>query len=548
MRNLEPSSGQQEGTGPPNLLLLNARVLTMDHNQAGAQAVAAHGNTIVAVGSSSELAALAAPATQTIDCGGKTLMPGFVDSHCHLLAQAASLQGIDCSPRAVLSIQDLERAIKRRAETTEAGHWIRGFGYDDLSLLENRHPTRWDLDRAAPNHPVRLDHRSGHASVLNSQALDLAGINETTPDPVEGVIHRDGNTGQPSGLLLEMSGYLRQRLGASRSQADFQDSVHRLNNTLLGYGITSVQDAGPDNGPDRWRTFQELQALGALKCRVTMFAGASRLAEFQSAGLNWGAGGDQLRLGHAKIMLTLTTGALEPNLAALGGMVDNAHRSGFPVAIHAIEQEAIEAAVRVLSDAAPLLKPASETSVQPVDRIEHCAECPPQLVAELAKSGCLVVTQPGFIFWNGDNYLERVNASMLPDLYPVGALAKSGIPLAFGSDAPVIDPNPWTAIYSAVTRRTSGGNPLPPNGFQEQTITVAEALRMYTSAGAKSEGSGHRKGTIQPGMLADMVLLDTDPLTADPDQLKEIRAVRTVLGGEVVWEGAGEIRRPRRAN
>ena len=548
MRNLAPRSGQQEGTGPPSLLLLNARVLTMDHNQAGVQAVAVSGNIIAAVGSSSEIAALAAPATQTIDCGGKTLIPGFVDSHCHLLAQAASLQGIDCSPRAVLSIQDLEWAIKCRAETTEAGHWIRGFGYDDLSFLENRHPTRWDLDRAAPNHPVRLDHRSGHASVLNSQALDLAGINETTPDPVEGVIHRDGDTGQPSGLLFEMSGYLRQRLGASRDQAAFQDGVHRLNNTLLGYGITSVQDAGPDNGPDRWRTFQELQASGALKCRVTMFAGASRLAEFQSAGLNWGAGGDQLRLGHAKIMLTLTTGALEPNLAALGGMVDNAHRSGFPVAIHAIEQEAIEAAVRALSDAAPLPKPASETSIQPVDRIEHCAECPPQLVAELAKSGCLVVTQPGFIFWNGDDYLERVNASMLPDLYPVGALAKSGIPLAFGSDAPVIDANPWPAIYSAVTRRTSGGNPLPPNGFQEQTITVAEALRMYTSAGAKSEGSGHRKGTIQPGMLADMVLLDTDPLTADPDQLKEIRAVRTVLGGEVVWEGAGEIRRPRRAN
>jgi len=539
MRNLAPRSGQQEGTGPPSLLLLNARVLTMDHNQAGAQAVAIHGNTIAAVGSSSEIAALAAPATQTIDCSGKTLMPGFVDSHCHVLAQAASLHGIDCSPRAVLSIQDLEWAIKRRAETTEAGHWICGFGYDDLSLLENRHPTRWDLDRAAPNHPVRLDHRSGHASVLNSQALDLAGINETTPDPVEGVIHRDVDTGQPSGLLFEMSGYLRQRLSASRDQAAFQASVHHLNNTLLGYGITSVQDAGPDNGMDRWRTFQELQASGALTCRVTMFAGVSRLAEFQSAGLNWGAGGDQLRLGHAKIMLTLTTGALDPNLAALGDMVDNAHRSGLPVAIHAIEQEAIEAAVRVLSGAAPLPKPASETSAQPVDRIEHCAECPPQLMAEIAQSGCLVVTQPGFIFWNGDNYLERVNAYMLPDLYPVGALAKSGIPVAFGSDAPVIDANPWPAIYSAVTRRTSNGTFLPPNGFRGQTITVAEALRMYTSSGANSEGSGQRKGTIQPGMLADMVLLDTDPFSAEPEQLKEIRAVLTVVGGQVVWEGGG---------
>ena len=536
MRNLAPRSGQQEGTGPPSLLLLNARVLTMNPNQASAQALAVRGNTIACVGSSSEIAALAVPATHTIDCGGKTLMPGFIDSHCHVLAQAASLRGIDCSSRVVLSIQDLEGVIKRQAEITQAGHWIRGFGYDNLSLLENRHPTCWDLDRATPNHPVRLDHRSGHATVLNTRALELAGINETTPDPVEGVIHRDGNTGEPTGLLFEMSGYLRQRLGALRDQTAFQDSVHRMNKRLLGYGITSVQDAGPDNGLGQWRTFQELQSSGTLQCRVTMFAAASRLAEFQSTGLTWGEGGDQLRLGHAKVMLTLTTGALEPNLAALGYMIDNAHRSGFPVAIHAIEQEAIEAALRVLNDAAPLPKPTSETSDPPVDRIEHCAECPPKVVAMVAKSSCMVVTQPGFVYWNGDNYLERVSAPMLPNLYPIGTLATSGIPLAFGSDAPVIDPNPWPAIYNAVTRRTSGGGVLPPDGSQCQTITIAEAIRMYTSSGANSEGTGHRKGTIQPGMLADMVLLDTDPIT-EPEQLKEIRAVLTVVGGEVVWEG-----------
>ena len=536
MQNIAPQSGQQEGTGPPTLILLNAQVLTMDPNLAGAQAVAVFGNTIAAVGSSGEIAALAGPATHKIDCAGKTLMPGFVDSHCHVLAQAASLQGIDCSPKAVLSIQDLERVVKRQAETTRAGRWIRGFGYDDMSLLETRHPTRWDLDRAAPNHPVRLDHRSGHASVLNSRALELAGINETTPDPVDGIIHRDRNTGEPTGLLLEMAGYLRQRLGTSRDQPDFQDSVHHLNNTLLGYGITSVQDAGPENGLDRWKTFQELQTSGALQCRVTMFAGASRLAEFQSSGLTWGAGGDHLRLGHAKIMLTLTTGALEPNLSALGGLVDNAHRSGFPVAIHAIEQEAIEVAVRVLNDAAPLVAPASINGMRPLDRIEHCAECPPQLIAKIAKSGCMVVTQPGFVYWNGDNYLERVNARMLPDLYPVGALARSGIPLAFGSDAPVIDPNPWPAIYNAVTRRTSSDNALPPVAPQEQVISVAEGLRMYTSAGAIAEGTGHTKGTIQPGMLADVVLLDADPVTAELEQLKEIRAVVTVVGGQVVWK------------
>jgi len=534
-----PKRDFQEGTGPPSLILLNAQVLTMDPHQASAQAVAVRGNTIAAVGSSSDIAALAGPATKSVDCGGKTLMPGFVDSHCHVLAQAATLQGINCSPKAVSSIQDLERAIKRRAETTQPGDWIRGFGYDDLSLLEKRHPTRWDLDLAAPNHPLRLDHSSGHATVLNSRALELAGINPSTPDPVDGVIHRDTSTGEPTGLLFEMAGYLRQQLGTSRDKAAFQGDVHRLNNTLLGYGITSVQDAGPDNGLDRWKTFQELQSSGSLQCRVTMFAGYSRLAEFQSAGLTWGTGEEQLRLGHAKIMLTMTTGVLEPNVESLSDMVNSAHLSGFPVAIHAIEQEAIEAAVRALSNALRLPNLASTNSAQPVDRIEHCAECPPELVAEIAKSGCMVVTQPGFVYWNGDNYLERVDAPMIPNLYPVGAFAKAGVPLALGSDAPVIDPNPWPAIYNAVTRKTSSGNPLPADATQAQTITIAQALWMYTAAGAISEGTGHRKGTIQPGMVADMVLLDTDPMTAEPEQLKENLAALTVVGGEVVWEGGG---------
>ena len=534
-----PKSDYQEGTGPPTLILINARVLTMDPLQTSAQAVAVGGNTITAAGSSSAIAALAGPATRTIDCGGKTLMPGFVDSHCHVLAQAASLQSIDCSPKAVSSIQELEGVVRRQAETTQAGQWIRGFGYDDLSLLEKRHPTRWDLDRAAPDHPVRLDHRSGHATVLNSRALEMAGIGQTTPDTVEGVVHRDSATGEPTGVLFEMAGFLRQRLGTSRDQASFQHYVHQLNNTLLRYGITSVQDAGPDNGLERWQTFQELQSTGSLQCRVTMFAGTSRLAEFHSAGMTWGAGGDQLRLGHTKIMLTLTTGALEPNLEVLTGLVDTAHRSGFPVAIHAIEQEAIESAVKALNSASPLSNPESTSDIQPLDRIEHCAECPPRLVAEIAKSRCMVVTQPGFVYWNGDNYLERVEAPMLPNLYPVGALAKAGIPLAFGSDAPVIDPNPWPAVYNAVTRRTSSGSSLPPEDSQERTISVSEALRMYTSAGAIAEGSGNQKGTIRPGMLGDMVLMDTYPITAELDQLREIRAVLTVMDGNVVWEGGG---------
>jgi predicted amidohydrolase YtcJ len=545
------SRRRREVTGLPDLLLVNARVLTLEPGQPSAEAVAIRGGAIAAVGSGAEAASLVRPGVRTIDCRGMSLLPGLMDSHCHLLALAASWQVLDCSPPAVSSIEELQQAVRHRAETTTTDRWIRGSGYDDLSLSEGRHPSRWDLDQVAPHHPVRLDHRSGHATVLNSRALEIAGIDKSTPEPVEGVIDRDGATGEPTGLLLELAAFLRRRLGATGDQAEFEKGVLRLNDTLLGYGLTSVQDAGPDNGAARWETFRELQASGRLLCRVTMLAGASRLAELQAHGLAWGGGDDWLRLGHAKVMLTLTTGVLQPSMEVLRETVAQAHRAGFPVAIHAVEQEAVAAAAQALRETPPCpplqrgdgrisaSEPLLTHSLVPRDRIEHCAECPPELVDRVRSGGVTVVTQPGFVYWNGDGYLQRVEPSLLPHLYPVGALARASVPLAFGSDAPVIDPNPWPAIYSAVTRSTSGDNTLPPDGDgpgPRQGVSVGAALRMYTAGGAYAEGTESRKGTICRGKLADLTLLDGDPATTTPSQLKEIRAVLTIVGGQVVWD------------
>ncbi|MCH7606161.1 MAG: amidohydrolase, partial [Chloroflexi bacterium] len=441
--------------------------------------------------------------------------------------------------------------IRSKAEATPTDRWIRGFGYDHLAFPEKRHPSRWDLDRAAPHHPVRLDHRSGHATVLNSRALGMAGIDKATPDPIEGVIERQDGTGEPTGLLLEMSGFLRQRLGASADRGEFEQGVSLLNQKLLSYGITSVQDAGPDNDLARWETFRELKNAGSLGCRVTMMAGAAHLNEFLSQGMAWGSGDNWLRLGHVKIMLTLTTGQLQPTYELLKETVEQAHQAGFPVAIHAVEQEAVAAAAQALEEIPPIpLYKWGQGGISPAksrDRIEHCAECPPDLVARVRAARATVVTQPGFVYWNGDGYLQRVETSLLPHLYPVGALHRAGVPVAFGSDAPVIDPNPWPAIYSAVTRTTRAGKPIRPLEKGPETkreISVGTALRMYTSAGAYAEGTEKHKGTIQPGKLADLVLLDNDPTTCDPEKLKDIRAVLTVVGGQVAWgNGLYEDRR-----
>ncbi|PKB78879.1 MAG: hypothetical protein BZY88_16170 [SAR202 cluster bacterium Io17-Chloro-G9] len=522
------------------LVLLNARVLTPESGRGPgfcyAQAAAVTGDSITAVGSDFEISALAKAGARSIDCAGMTLVPGIVDSHCHLLALAASLQGLDCSPPSISSIPQLGQVLQQRTGGTPAGDWVRGFGYDDGSLSENRHPTRWDLDPASPNHPVRLDHRSGHASVLNSLGLALAGINRDTPDPADGVIERDPATGEPTGLLLEMAGLLRQRLGSTRNATEFQRSVESLNTKLLSCGITSVQDAGPSNGIERWQTFSRLKEQWSLASRVTMMAGASHLSEFQSSGMSWGSGDDSLRLGHAKIMLTFTTGAMAPSIEELRESVSKARAAGFPVAIHAVEQEAVAAAARVIE-----AEINSQPSGVPRDRIEHCSECPPELVDMVRRSGASVVTQPGLVYWHGDEYNTRVDQEMLPHLYPIGALDRAGIPLAFGSDAPVISPDPWAGIYGAVARRTRPGANMSSRESSGQasgqTISTQDALRMYTEAGARSEGTGGKKGTIQAGKLADLVLLDKNPFEVETPELANIRPVLTIVGGQVVWEG-----------
>ena len=200
---------------------------------------------------------------------------------------------------------------------------------------------------------------------------------------------------------------------------------------------------------ERWRTFQSLQASGKLSCRITMMAGAHRLEELASAGLHWGSGDAMLRLGHAKIMLTLSTGALHPSERELKQVVNHAHRRGFPVAIHAIEQEAIEASVQVLEEE-PLRSSISDGRR---DRIEHCAECPPHLTGRIRDAGVTVTHSPGSSTGTVTAIWTESIHPCCPHLYPSAALLEASVPLAFSSDGPVIDANPWPAIYSAVTER-----------------------------------------------------------------------------------------------
>ena len=509
-----------------DVVFSNARVITMESRSPTAQFVAVKGDKILWVGSIEESRQFKGPHTKEIDCQDMALMPGFNDAHIHLLALASSLRGVDCRTDNAGSISQIVDEIGRRAQRCQTGEWVRAFGYDEFNLAEKRHPNRWDLDRATHAHPVRLDHRTGHASVVNSAALQLLQITKDTPDPPDGIIDRDGASGEPTGILFEMGDYIRID-GSRRNDVDLLEGIGLANDLLLSRGITSIQDASPGNAFHRWKFFHRLKDEGHLTPRVTIMAGASHLESFLDIGLLPGSHDEEPSVGAVKIMLTLTTGTLQPSQEELREIVLYAHQKGFQVAIHAVEEQAVEAAVDSLLSAQSAF-PRPDTR----HRIEHCSECPPHLVAKLGSSRALVVTQPSFIFHNGEKYLSEVVETTLPHLYPVGSLNEAGIPAAFSSDAPVAYPNPIMDIYSAVSRKTRGDRTL----CSFQRIPVEAAIRMSSIGGAYASFKEQVTGSIAVGKLADLVLLNRDPTIVESENIKEIRAMMTVVGGEVAWQ------------
>ena len=472
----------------------------MDPRQPTAWYVAISNDRIVSVGQREELRDLPTAGMQRIDCQGMTLTPGFHDAHIHLLAYASSLMRVDCRPGRVDSISDIVSALKQRATTTPQTKCIRAFGYDEFYLREGRHPNRRDLDTATTTHPVRLDHRTGHASVLNTPALTLLGITRDTPDPIDGIIDRDEATGEPTGLLFEMARHLRPLAATDSTQR--QPAISLANQQLLSHGITSVQDAGADNDPGRWHTLKKLKEDGSLTPRLSVMRGAYHLGAFEKAGLKPDDSNHDASLGPVKVMLSFTTGTPQPEPQELLQIVKRVHKAGYQLAIHAIEQEAVKLAASCLLQAQRQW-PRSNAR----HRIEHCCECPPELADMLAEAHAMVVTQPAFTHAYGDKYLTLTPTNLHPHLYPLKRLQHQSIPLASGSDAPVANPNPLRSIQSATSRLTTHGAPFNPN----QAVSPHEALRMETTGGAYASFQEKHKGTIEPGKLADLVLLSGDP-------------------------------------
>ncbi len=509
-----------------DLILTNANVITMDPADPVAELVAVKGNKILLVADSDRLGEVKGAKTKIIDCQGKTVAPGFNDAHCHIFSFIRKLHSLDLSPSSVKSIADIKAAIRRRARSLPPGQWLTSTDYNEFYLAEKRHPHRWDLDEAAPEHPVVLAHRSLHACVLNSRALSLAGITRETPEPPGAVIDRNLDSGEPSGLLFEMLGYIRERVLPPLSEEELAEGMTSANRHYLSMGITSLQEATAASDWARWQTLKRFKDSGQLASRVSMMFGFEALPQFQQAGLALGSGDNQLRLGGVKILLNEASGQLQPPQDGLNQQVLKAHQAGFQLAIHCVEPGTVAAAISALEYIA---------SQSPVTgrrhRLEHCSECPPELFERLKKLPAMVVTQPAFLYYSGERYLSTLPPDRQRWLYRIKSLLDGGLLVAAGSDCPVAPDNPLAGICAAVTRRAQSGQVLSP----QERISTKQALAMYTTNAAYASFEETIKGSITRGKLADMVVLSADPLKSPPEEIKDIRVEMTIIDGRVVW-------------
>ncbi len=510
-----------------DLILHNANVITMDPARPAADLVAVKGNKIRLVAAGDRLGEVRGAKTKVIDCQGKAVVPGFNDAHCHIFGFIRRLRSIDLGPASVSSIADIKAAIRRQAQGIPAGNWLTGSDYNEFYLAEKRHPNRFDLDEAAPHHPVVIFHRSLHACVLNSMALSLAGITSKTPEPPGALIERELSTGEPSGLLFEMMGYLREKALPPLSTAESAETIALVNEHYLSMGITSLQEASAANDYARWQTLKRFKDSRQLASRVAMMFGFGALPQFQERGLAFGSGDAQLRLGGVKIVLNETRGNLEPPLAELEKQALDIHQAGFQLAIHCVEPGTVEAAIAALEHIA-----SQSSLVGRRHRLEHCSECPPQLLERLRKLEAMVVTQPPFIYRSGQRYLATIPPKRQRWLHRIRSFLDAGLVVAGSSDWPVAPDNPLVGIYAAVTRRAQSGQELLP----EEKVSVQQALAMYTASAAYASFEEDSKGSIAGGKLADMVVLSADPLLSLPEQLKDIKVEMTIIDGRVVWE------------
>lgn len=543
-----------------DLLLINGKVLTVDKDFSVRSAVAVKDGKVAAVGGPELAKDWTAP--RTIDLKGRTLMPGFIDTHLHLI----SVSPRSVEPAKARSIAELGQMVAAKAKALGPGEWVVGSGWDEALLAEKRNPTRADLDAMAPDNPVVLVRAGAHSAVGNSLALKLAGIDRNTPDPEGGLIER-GADGVPNGIVRERTDLIL-KLVPPNTPAQMRPSYVKSLKDLLALGITSFMEAwttiddepveqggvlgGGGNGV-RAHTFRQLRAIyadeGENLPRATlyiMYPGAERLRKFPH---HTGFGDDRLKLG--PIGESAYDGGFtgptarkskdykgQPGFrgttfmseAALQEMVETSAALGWQLGIHAIGDEAIDTVAMAYHKAL-----SGHAKGDHRWFLSHFTMLPTeQTMKTMAADGVWTTAQPNFTYNLEGRYLQVLDGERLDRINPMATPIARGVNVVMSSDNLPI--GPMVGLYAAVTRKGMTGHQFA----LQEAITREEAIRLYTAKAAALAWDEGKKGSIEPGKFADLIVLDHDPLTVPAEQLLATKVDLTFVGGKLVWNRLGE--------
>ncbi|NMB63034.1 MAG: amidohydrolase [Chloroflexi bacterium] len=516
------------------IILHHGKIRTLNVLQPLVEALAIQGERILAVGRNEDIINIAAPDAWVIDLHGQTILPGFTDSHIHLLQYGLKLSQIDCE---TISRAECLTRVAKKVQATAPGTWITGQGWNH-NIWQEGIGHKHDLDHISNLHPIFLAAKSLHASWCNSAALQLAGIDRHTPDPPGGTIVKDENR-EPTGILLESASNLVEACIPPLKTSQKREVLLDAQQQLLRYGITSVHDV------DNWEIYALLQELQpTFFIRVTKSFHRSDLKEIFRAGLNSGSGNDRLNIGWLKLFMD---GALGPQTAAMllpyegttshYGMLTLSAEELFEIGMEAahydirLEIHAIgDKAIHITLDKIEQLASLKNTSPLP-HRMEHVQIIHPPDIQRMAHLQMVASMQPIHVISDMDT-ADRYWGKRCAFSYAWHSIDETGIPLIFGSDAPVETPNPFPAIQAALTRQKSSTS---QPWFPQQRLSLSRTLAAYISRPPAIIGKQHSLGQLQPGFLADLVVLPDDVLQIDPFKIAQVSPSATMISGEFRW-------------
>ena len=527
-------------TREPELVVLNGRVFTVDDNQPRAEAFAVRNERFMAVGSNADIRNLVTPRTTVIDAAGRTVTPGFIDAHSHP-SGIDELFGVNGNVRTLRELQD---ALRRKASDVPPDQWVTAFMFDDtkFDVVLNRR----QLDEVVSDHPVAVHHRGGHTSWYNSKALELAHIDRNTADPQGGQFLRD-DRGELTGRVAELARNVFDKVGTHEQLSEDEQrsrglkGMAHMSRLFAAAGLTSVHDAQASR--DQILAYQDAYHAGDLRHRVYYLLAGELLESYKAAGIYTGLGNEWVRVGGVKFvadgscsertMLMSTPYVGRPNDYGIQTMteqeimdaVENAHRHRFQVGIHANGDVAIDLVLKAYERVLEKWPHADRRH-----RIEHCTLVNDNLLRRIKATGSIPTPFWTYVYYHGEKWMEYGD-DKLRWMFAHRSFLDYGIKAPGASDYQPGPFEPLMAIQSMVTRRDYKGREWGPN----QKITVDEALKVATIHGAYASYEEAVKGSITAGKYADFVVLERDPHEGDPNTIKDIKVMRTVVGGKTTY-------------